>query len=68
MFVGVCIDRSSLLGSCGEHAAAAMLTAGQNAVMRLVAISPTAAGCWRPADGAASYCAAVPQNSTPKVQ
>lgn len=39
VFVGVCIDTSSSLGFCAEHAAAAaMLTAGQSTVLRMVAV------------------------------
>jgi len=39
VFVGVCVDTSSSLGFCAEHAAAAaMLTAGQNVVVRMVAV------------------------------
>lgn len=39
VFVGVCIDTSSSLGFCAEHAAAAaMLTAGHNVVVRMVAV------------------------------
>ena len=41
VFVGVCVDTSSSLGFCAEHAAAAaMLTAGQNVIVRMVAIGP----------------------------
>ena len=40
IFVGVCVDTSSSLGFCAEHAAAAaMLTAGQNVVVRMVAVN-----------------------------
>lgn len=39
VFVGVCVDTSSSLGFCAEHsAAAAMLTAGQGKVVRMVAV------------------------------
>lgn len=39
VFVGVCVDTSSSLGFCAEHAAAAaMLTAGQNVIVRMVAV------------------------------
>lgn len=39
VFVGVCVDTSSSLGFCAEHAAAAaMLTAGQGTVFRMVAV------------------------------
>jgi cytidine deaminase len=40
VFVGVCVDTSSSLGFCAEHAAAAaMLTAGQSTVIRMVAVN-----------------------------
>lgn len=40
VFVGVCIDTASSLGFCAEHAAAAaMLTAGQSVIRRVVAVS-----------------------------
>lgn len=40
VFVAVCVDTSSSLGFCAEHAAAAaMLTAGQNTVVRMVAVA-----------------------------
>jgi cytidine deaminase len=40
VFVGVCVDTASSLGFCAEHAAtAAMLTAGQSHVMRMVAVN-----------------------------
>ena len=39
VFVGVCVDTSSSVGFCAEHAAAAaMLTAGQSQVVRMVAV------------------------------
>lgn len=39
VFVGVCVDTASSLGFCAEHAAAAaMLTRGQNVVVRMVAV------------------------------
>lgn len=39
VFVGVCVDTSSSLGFCAEHAAAAaMLTAGENVIIRMVAV------------------------------
>ncbi|MGV7570836.1 cytidine deaminase [Mycobacteroides abscessus subsp. massiliense] len=39
VFVGVCVDTASSLGFCAEHAAAAaMLTAGQSTVVRMVAV------------------------------
>ncbi|MGC5585931.1 cytidine deaminase family protein [Ornithinimicrobium sp. W1665] len=39
VFVGVCVDTASSLGFCAEHAAAAaMLTHGQNVVVRMVAV------------------------------
>lgn len=40
VFVGVCVDTASSLGFCAEHsAAAAMLTAGHSAVVRMVAVN-----------------------------
>lgn len=40
VFVGVCVDTASSLGFCAEHAAAAaMLTAGQSVVARMVAVN-----------------------------
>lgn len=40
VFVGICVDTASSLGFCAEHAAAAaMLTAGQSAVVRMVAVN-----------------------------
>lgn len=39
IFLGVCIDTSSSMGFCAEHAAAAaMITARQNRVIRMVAV------------------------------
>ena len=39
VYQGVCIDTSSSLGFCAEHAAvAAMLTAGENRVEKIVAV------------------------------
>lgn len=39
VFVGVCVDTASLLGFCAEHsAAAAMRTAGQSKIVRMVAV------------------------------
>ena len=39
VFVGVCVDTASSLGFCAEHAAAAaMLTAGESVVVRMVAV------------------------------
>ncbi|MGQ0600400.1 MAG: cytidine deaminase family protein, partial [Anaerolineales bacterium] len=39
VYVGVCIDTSSSMGFCAEHAAAAaMVTAGENRVVRMVAV------------------------------
>jgi cytidine deaminase len=40
VYTGVCIDTSSSMGFCAEHAAAAaMVTAGENRVLRLVAVN-----------------------------
>ncbi len=39
VYVGVCIDTGSSMGFCAEHAAAAaMVTAGENQVLRMVAV------------------------------
>lgn len=39
VYTGVCIDTPSSMGFCAEHAAAAaMVTAGENRVMRMVAV------------------------------
>ena len=39
VFVGVCVDTASSLGFCAENsAAAAMLTAGQSEIVRMVAV------------------------------
>jgi cytidine deaminase len=40
VFLGVCIDTSSGMGFCAEHAAAAaMVTAGENHVVKMVAVN-----------------------------
>ncbi len=40
VYTGVCIDTSSGMGFCAEHAAAgAMITAGENHVMKMVAVN-----------------------------
>ena len=40
VYVGVCIDTSSSMGFCAEHAAAAaMITAGENRVVKMVAVN-----------------------------
>ena len=40
VYVGVCIDTSCGMGFCAEHsAAAAMITAGENTVKKLVAVN-----------------------------
>ncbi|MFT3895712.1 MAG: cytidine deaminase [Anaerolineales bacterium] len=40
VYLGVCIDTSSGMGFCAEHAAAAaMITAGENHVFKMVAIN-----------------------------
>ncbi len=40
VFTGVCIDTASSMGFCAEHAAAAaMITAGDNQVVRMVAVN-----------------------------
>lgn len=40
VFTGVCIDTASSLGFCAEHAAAAaMVTAGESRVLRMVAVN-----------------------------
>jgi cytidine deaminase len=39
VYTGVCIDTSSSMGFCAEHAAAAaMITAGENRVVKMVAV------------------------------
>lgn len=39
VYVGVCIDTSCSMGFCAEHAAAAaMITAGEHRVLRMVAV------------------------------
>jgi cytidine deaminase len=39
IFTGVCIDTSSSMGFCAEHAAAAaMITAGENRVLKMIAL------------------------------
>jgi cytidine deaminase len=40
VFTGVCIDTSSSMGFCAEHAAAAaMITAGESRVVKMVAVN-----------------------------
>lgn len=40
VYTGVCIDTSSSMGFCAEHAAAAaMVTAGENRVVKMVAVN-----------------------------
>jgi cytidine deaminase len=40
IYTGVCIDTSSSMGFCAEHAAAAaMITAGENHVVKMVAVN-----------------------------
>ncbi len=40
IYTGVCIDTSSSMGFCAEHAAAAaMITAGENRVLKMVAVN-----------------------------
>jgi cytidine deaminase len=40
VYTGVCIDTASSMGFCAEHAAAAaMITAGENQVIRMVAVN-----------------------------
>lgn len=40
VYVGVCIDTRCSMGFCAEHAAAAaMITAGENRVLRMVAVN-----------------------------
>jgi cytidine deaminase len=40
VYTGVCIDTASSMGFCAEHAAAAaMVTAGENRVLRMVAVN-----------------------------
>ena len=40
VYAGVCIDTASSMGFCAEHAAAAaMVTAGENRVMKMVAVN-----------------------------
>ncbi len=39
VFVGVCIDTACSMGFCAEHAAAAaMVTAGENRVLKMIAV------------------------------
>lgn len=39
VYVGVCIDTASSMGFCAEHAAAAaMVTAGENKVVKMIAV------------------------------
>lgn len=39
VYVGVCIDTSSSMGFCAEHAAAAaMITAGESHVLKMIAV------------------------------
>jgi cytidine deaminase len=39
VYVGVCVDTGSSMGFCAEHAAAAaMITAGENRVVKMVAV------------------------------
>jgi cytidine deaminase len=39
VYTGVCIDTASSMGFCAEHAAAAaMITAGENRVLKMVAV------------------------------
>jgi cytidine deaminase len=43
VYKGVCIDTSCSMGFCAEHAAiAAMITAGENRIVRIVAVSSDA--------------------------
>lgn len=43
VYTGVCIDTPCSMGFCAEHAAiAAMITAGENRIIQLVAVSDTA--------------------------
>lgn len=50
VYTGVCIDTSSGMGFCAEHAAAAaMITAGENRVVRMVAVGSD--GCVLPPCG-----------------
>ena len=40
VYTGVCIDMSSSMGFCAEHAAAAaMITAGENRVVKMIAVN-----------------------------
>jgi len=40
VYLGVCIDTASSMGFCAEHAAAAaMVTAGENVIKKMVAVS-----------------------------
>jgi len=40
VYTGVCIDTSSSMGFCAEHAAAAaMITAGENRVVKMIAVN-----------------------------
>lgn len=50
VYVGVCVDTACSMGFCAEHAAAAaMLTAGENRVLRMLAVG--ADGCIMPPCG-----------------
>lgn len=44
IYVGVCIDTACSMGFCAEHAAAAaMITAGENRVLRIIAVGRSGA-------------------------
>lgn len=44
IYVGVCIDTACSMGFCAEHAAAAaMITAGENRVLRMIAVGRSGA-------------------------
>jgi cytidine deaminase len=38
VYTGVCIDTACGMGFCAEHAAAAMITAGENHVVKMIAV------------------------------
>ncbi len=41
VYTGVCIDTACSMGFCAEHAAAAaMITAGENRVLKMIAVGP----------------------------
>lgn len=56
VYRGVCIDTPCSMGFCAEHAAiAAMVTAGESRIVKLVAVSRMQE-LFRPAEDAGSLC------------